>query len=62
MAPEFGELAEHLSDVRVALFVAQRSGLIRSAVISLGIEAEGKEAELQLTYRLDSVNRAIAGL
>jgi hypothetical protein len=48
--------------VRVALFVAQRSGLIRSVVISLGIEADGKKAELQLTYRLDSVNRAIAGL
>lgn len=62
VAPEFDELAKHLSDVRVALFVARRSGLIRSAVISLGIEAEGKKAELELTYRLDSVNRTIAGL
>lgn len=58
----FDEVAKHLSDVRVALFVAERSGLIRSAVISLGIDADGKEAELELTYRLASVNRAIAGL
>lgn len=58
----FDELGKHLGDVRVALFVAERSGLIRSAVISLGIEAEGKKAELELTYRLDTVNRAIAGL
>jgi hypothetical protein len=61
-APDFGDFAKHLSDVRVALFVAQRSGLIRSAVISLGIEADGKKAQLDLTYRLGSVNRAIAGL
>jgi hypothetical protein len=46
----------------VALFVAQGSGLIRSAVISLGVEADGKKAQLDLTYRLDSLNRAIAGL
>jgi hypothetical protein len=31
-------------------------------VISLGIEAEGKKFELEPTYRLDSVNRTIAGL
>jgi hypothetical protein len=61
-APDLGDFAKHLSDVRVALFVAQRSGLIRSAVISLGIEADGKKAQLDLTYRLGSVNRAIAGL
>jgi hypothetical protein len=30
--------------------------------LSLGIEADGKKAQLDLTYRLDSVNRAIAGL
>jgi hypothetical protein len=58
----FDELADHLSDVRVALFVAQRTGLIRSAVLNLGIEADGNNAELQLTYRLASTNRAIAGL
>jgi hypothetical protein len=61
-APDFDKIADHLSDVRVALFVAERSGLIRSAVLNLGIDAGGKNAELEFTYRLDSTNRAIAGL
>jgi hypothetical protein len=61
-APDFDEAAEHLGDVRVALFVARRSGLIRSAVINLGIDADGKKAALEFTYRLASTNRAIAGL
>lgn len=61
-APKVDGLADHLGDVRVALFVAQRSGLIRSAVVNLGIDADGKKAELELTYRLASTNREIAGL
>jgi hypothetical protein len=61
-APKFDAFADHLSDVRVALFVAERTGLIRSAVINLALEADGKKAALELTYRLDSTNRAIAGL
>jgi hypothetical protein len=61
-APKFDAFADHLSDVRVALFVAERTGLIRSAVINLALQAKGKNAELELTYRLDSTNRAIAGL
>jgi hypothetical protein len=61
-APKFDAFTDHLSDVRVALFVAERTGLIRSAVVTLALEAEGKKAELELTYRLDSTNRAVAGL
>jgi hypothetical protein len=61
-APQFDKIADHLSDVRVALFVAERTGLIRSAVVNLAIEADGKKAQLELTYRLDSTNQAIAGL
>jgi hypothetical protein len=60
--PQFDKFADHLSDVRVALFVAERTGLIRSAVLNLGLDADGKKAELELRYRLDSTNRAIAGL
>jgi hypothetical protein len=31
-------------------------------VINLALQAEGKKAALELTYRLASTNRAIAGL
>lgn len=61
-APDVGELAEHLGDIRAAVFVAGRTGLIRSAVISLGIDAEGKKADIEFTYRLSSTNKAVAGL
>jgi hypothetical protein len=61
-APDMSELAEHVSDTRAALFVSSRTGLIRSAIVGLSVEAEGKELELDLTYRLKSVNQAIAGL
>jgi hypothetical protein len=61
-APDMSELAEHVSDTRAALFVSSRTGLIRSAVVGLAVEAEGKKLELDLTYRLKSVNQAIAGL
>lgn len=61
-APDVGELAEHLGDIRAAVFVAQRTGLIRSAVISLGIDADGKKADIEFTYRLSSTNKAVAGL
>jgi hypothetical protein len=60
--PDLSELAEHVSDTRAALFVSSRTGLIRSAVVGLSVEAEGKELELELTYRLNSVNQPIAGL
>jgi hypothetical protein len=61
-APDMSELAEHISDTRAALFIASRTGLIRSAVVGLSVEAEGKELKMDLTYRLKSINRPIAGL
>ena len=61
-APDVGDLAEHLGDIRAAVFVARRTGLIRSAVISLGVDADGKKADIEFTYRLSSTNKAVAGL
>lgn len=61
-APDMGELAEAMDDTRIAAFIATRTGLIRSAVITLGMESDGKKADVELTYRLKSVNRAIPGL
>lgn len=60
--PDMSEAAKHLGDTRAALFVASRSGLIRSAVVTVPVEADGKTFQIDVTYRLESVNRAIAGL
>jgi hypothetical protein len=51
-----------LGDIHAAVFVATRTGLIRSAVITLSMEADGKKADIEFTYRLKSTNRAVAGL
>lgn len=61
-AAKVDDFAGKLGDIHAAVFVAQRTGLIRSAVISLTMEAGGENADLELTYRLSSTNRAIAGL
>lgn len=61
-AAKVDDFAGNLGDIHAAVFVAQRTGLIRSAVISLTMEAGGEKADLELTYRLSSTNRAIAGL
>lgn len=51
-----------IGDIHAAVFVAERTGLIRSAVITMSMQADGKKADLELTYRLGGVNRAVAGL
>jgi hypothetical protein len=61
-APDLGELAENVGDIRAAVFVAERTGLIRSAVIGLTFEAEGTKAKIDFTYRLKSTNTAVPGL
>lgn len=60
-APGLGDLA-NIGDIRAAVFVAERTGLIRSAVISLTMKAKGKTAKIDFTYRLKSTNTKIAGL
>jgi hypothetical protein len=61
-AANLDKFADNLGDIHAAVFVAQRTGLIRSAVIGMSMEAEGKKADIELTYRLKSTNRAVAGL
>jgi hypothetical protein len=61
-AANFGDFDGKLGDIHAALFVAERSGLIRSAVVTMSMEAQGQKADLQVTYRLTSTNRAVAGL
>jgi hypothetical protein len=61
-AASLDKFAGKLGDIHAAVFVARRTGLIRSAVIRMSMEAEGKEADIELTYRLKSTNRGVAGL
>ena len=55
-----GRLRDLVGDTRAVLFVCARTGLIRSAVVTLSLEAEGRSAELRFTYRLAGVNRPVA--
>jgi hypothetical protein len=59
--PDLSDLA-NVGDIRAAVFVAERTGLIRSAVITLTMEAGGKKAKIDFTYRLKSTNTKIPGL
>jgi hypothetical protein len=61
-APDMSDLADDVSDTHAALFIASRSGLIRSAVIGVTVKAAGEKVALDVTYRLKNVNRAIPGL
>lgn len=60
--PDFEDAAGKLGDIHAALFVSERTGLIRSAVFTMSMAAQGKKADLELTYRLDSTNTAVPGL
>ena len=61
-AARIDDLGGKVGDIHAAVFVGERSGLIRSAVVTMSVEAQGKKAELELTYRLRSTNKAVAGL
>ena len=61
-AASLENFADKLGDIHAAVFLSERTGLIRSAVITMSMEAEGKKADIELTYRLNSTNKAVAGL
>jgi hypothetical protein len=60
--PNIDAALDKLGDIHAALFVSKRTGLIRSAVITMSMEAQGKQADVEVTYRLDSTNSAVPGL
>jgi hypothetical protein len=60
--PNIDGALDKLGDIHAALFVSKRTGLIRSAVITMSMEAQGKQADVEVTYRLDSTNSAVPGL
>jgi hypothetical protein len=51
-----------IGDIHAAVFVAARTGLIRSAAVNLKLEVEGKKMAIDFTYRMKSANKAVAGL
>lgn len=59
--PDLDDLLD-VGDIRAAVFVAERTGLIRSAVVSLTVEADGKKAKVDFTYRLKATNTTVPGL
>jgi hypothetical protein len=61
-AAQLDDFGGKLGDIHAAVFIPRRSGLIRSAVITMAMQAEGKKADVELTYRLKSTNRGVAGL
>lgn len=61
-AANLDTFAGSLGDIHAAVFVSQRTGLLRSAALSMAVDAEGKKADIEVTYRLKTTNRAVAGL
>lgn len=51
-----------IGDIHAAVFVAARTGLIRSAAVNMKLEVEGKKMAVDFTYRMKSANKAVAGL
>jgi hypothetical protein len=56
---DLSELAKHVEGVRVTLFVSERSHLLIGGLVTTKIKAEGRALDLQLSYRLTSINRPL---
>lgn len=61
-AANIDDLDGKVGDIHAAVFIGERSGLIRSAVVTMPVKADGNRADVELTYRLTSTNREVAGL
>jgi hypothetical protein len=53
------ELAKYLDVVRATLYVSERTHLLIGALLRTTVRAEGKFADIQLTYRLTRVNQPL---
>jgi hypothetical protein len=58
-APDMSELTKYLGDTRAAIAISERTHLIRGAVVNLTVDAEGRQIDLQLVYRLRDVNKPV---
>ena len=55
-------LGDRFGNTRAFLFVSGRTGLIRSAVMGFSMEGDNETVDVDVTYRLKSVDRPIPGL
>jgi hypothetical protein len=58
-APDLSELSDHVGDTHAAIAISERTHLIRGAVVNLTVDAEGKNVDIQLVYRLRDVNKPV---
>lgn len=58
-APDLSKFADDLGDTHAVIAISDRTHLVTGAVVDLSIEAEGKQVDLQLVYRLSDVNRPV---
>lgn len=54
------EMTKHVGDMRVVLFIADRTRLIQSAAITLELKGSGQKAKVEMLYSLRGVNRPVA--
>jgi hypothetical protein len=58
-APDISQFADHLGDTRAAIAISDRTHLVTGAVVHVTIDAQGKQVDLQLVYRLRDVNKTV---
>jgi outer membrane lipoprotein-sorting protein len=54
------QMTKYLGDMRVVLFIPDRSRLIRSAAITMELKGSGQKAQVEMFYSLRGVNRPVA--
>jgi outer membrane lipoprotein-sorting protein len=54
------EMTKHVGDMRIVLFIADRTRLIQSAAITLELKGSGQKAKVEMFYSLRGVNRPVA--
>jgi hypothetical protein len=56
---DFSDAGIELGDIHAVLTIDERTHLLDTAFISFSMSAEGKSAEIEIRYRLASVNRPV---
>ena len=56
---DLSKLGVHIGDIHAVLTIDERTRLLDSAFITFSMEAEGRSVELELRYRLTSVNEPV---
>jgi outer membrane lipoprotein-sorting protein len=54
------EMTKHVGDMRIVLFISDRTRLVQSAAITMELKGSGQKAKLEMFYSLRGVNRPVA--